>query len=93
MKIEKGVARLSASAPLHHSPSLAVFITNIAESDFLVHTAWTLTLRVRRGDGAAGSWVTRPADREFLSEAVPLGAGPFRRRNNSFLPPHANLNI
>jgi hypothetical protein len=31
-------AQLSTSAPSHHAPSLAAFITNIAGSDFSVHT-------------------------------------------------------
>jgi hypothetical protein len=31
-------AQLSTSAPSHQAPSLAAFITNIAGSDFSVHT-------------------------------------------------------
>jgi hypothetical protein len=41
------LARLSASASSHRNLSSAVFITNIAESDFSVHTAQK-------------SWITSP---------------------------------
>jgi hypothetical protein len=37
-KIAHFPAQLSTSAPSHHAPSLAAFITDIAESDFSVHT-------------------------------------------------------
>jgi len=38
-KMPHSLARLSASASSHRDLSSAVFITNIAESDFSVHTA------------------------------------------------------
>jgi|GraSoi2013_115cm_1033766.scaffolds.fasta_scaffold24253_3 hypothetical protein len=34
----RSIGRLSASAPSHHDLFLAVFITNIAESEFSAHT-------------------------------------------------------
>ena len=37
-KMPRSLARLSASASSHRNLSSAVFITNIAESDFSVHT-------------------------------------------------------